>query len=84
VFLGGTTISLWMTDPAARAPRVTYDVDVVAEIITLAGYEAFAEELNRMMQLPVFDYGAEGALAGPDARDRVAAVTIPRLDRLIG
>ena len=24
VFLGGATIALWLTDPAARAPRVTY------------------------------------------------------------
>jgi hypothetical protein len=39
VFLGGATISLWTTDPAARTPRVTYDVDVVAEVVTLAGYE---------------------------------------------
>jgi hypothetical protein len=31
VFLGGATLGLWITDPAARAPRVTYDVDVVAE-----------------------------------------------------
>lgn len=205
VFLGGATISLWMTDPAARAPRVTYDVDVVAEVVTLAGYEAFqgelrnagfkedaesgvtcrwrhretglildavpAEprlagfggrwlqpavqaavehrlpsgtvirvvppvyllatkleafadrgnddclssrdfedaillvdsreelleelgrspddlrtyirgELSRIMQLPTFEYGVEGALTGPDARDRVQSVTIPRLRRL--
>jgi hypothetical protein len=47
VFLGAATISLWMTDPAARAPRVTYDVDVVAEVVTLASYEAFQVELRR-------------------------------------
>lgn len=35
-----------MTDPAARPPRVTYDVDVVAEVVTLAGYEAFQGELR--------------------------------------
>lgn len=29
VFLGGATIGLWITDRTARAPRVTYDVDVV-------------------------------------------------------
>jgi hypothetical protein len=32
VFLCGATVGLWITDPAARAPRVTYDVDVVAEV----------------------------------------------------
>lgn len=46
VFLGGATISLWTTDPGARAPRVTYDVDVVAEVVTLASYEAFQAELR--------------------------------------
>jgi hypothetical protein len=44
VFLGGATIGLWMTDPAAGAPRVTYDVDVVAEVLSLASYEAFQYE----------------------------------------
>ncbi len=47
VFLGGATIALWMTDPAAPAPRVTYDVDVVAEVATLAEYEEFQVELRR-------------------------------------
>lgn len=47
VFLGGSTITLWMTDPASREPRVTYDVDVVAEVVTLAQYEEFQAELRR-------------------------------------
>jgi hypothetical protein len=47
VFLGGATIGIWMTDPAARAPRITYDVDVVAEFVTLSGYEAFQNGLRR-------------------------------------
>jgi hypothetical protein len=46
VFLGGATIALWMSDPAARPPRVTYDVDVVAEVVTLAAYAAFQAELR--------------------------------------
>jgi predicted nucleotidyltransferase len=47
VFLGGATIGLWITDPTARAPRVTYDVDVVAEVVTLGAYEAFQTDLRR-------------------------------------
>jgi predicted nucleotidyltransferase len=47
VFLGGATIGIWITDPAARTPRVTYDVDVVAEVVTLGAYEAFQGELRR-------------------------------------
>jgi predicted nucleotidyltransferase len=47
VFLGGATIGLWITDPAARTPRVTYDVDVVAEVGTLGAYEEFQAELRQ-------------------------------------
>jgi hypothetical protein len=46
VFLGGATISLWLTDPAARPPRVTVDVDVVAEVVTLGSYERFQQDLR--------------------------------------
>lgn len=49
VFLGGATISLWLTDAAARAPRVTYDVDVIAvEVTTLGAYEAFQQRLRAL------------------------------------
>jgi hypothetical protein len=48
VFLGGATIVLWMTDPSARAPRVTYDVDVVAEVLTLSRYACFQEDLRKL------------------------------------
>jgi hypothetical protein len=47
-FLGGATIGLWITDPTARAPRVTYDVDVVAEVVTLGAYEAFQADMRRL------------------------------------
>lgn len=47
VFLGGATIGLWLTDQAARAPRVTFDVDVIAvEVTTLGAYEAFQRRLR--------------------------------------
>jgi hypothetical protein len=47
VFLGGATVGLWFTDPTARTPRVTYDVDVVADVTTLLAYEAFQADLRR-------------------------------------
>jgi predicted nucleotidyltransferase len=47
VFLGGASVDLWITDPTTRAPRVTYDVDVVIEVTTLAGYADFQEQLRR-------------------------------------
>lgn len=38
VFLGGASVELWITDPTTREPRMTYDVDVVIEVTTLAGF----------------------------------------------
>lgn len=32
VFVGGATVSLWITDPGAPPPRPTLDVDVVVEV----------------------------------------------------
>jgi hypothetical protein len=47
VFVGGATVGLWFTDPAARAPRITFDVDVVVEVTTLGAYERFQHQLRR-------------------------------------
>lgn len=47
VFLGGATVGLWFTDPAARGARATYDVDVVAEVTTLGAYARLQEDLRR-------------------------------------
>ncbi|MDP1524600.1 MAG: hypothetical protein Q8M20_02200 [Rhodocyclaceae bacterium] len=38
VFVGGCAAGLLMTDPAASMARVTYDVDLVAEVTALRGY----------------------------------------------
>jgi hypothetical protein len=46
VFLGGATVGLWSTDPAARPARVTLDVDVVAEVYSLGDYERFQAALR--------------------------------------
>lgn len=48
VFLGGATVGLWFTDPAARPPRATFDVDVVAEVVTLSAYADFQEQLRTL------------------------------------
>jgi len=36
-----------ITDPAAAAVRTTYDVDVIAEIISYADYVIFSERLRK-------------------------------------
>ncbi len=47
VFVGGCAVGLLMSDPAASLARVTFDVDLVAEVTALRGYHemeaAFAE-----------------------------------------
>ncbi|GAB3769734.1 hypothetical protein GCM10028818_06370 [Spirosoma horti] len=49
VFVGGATVSLYATDPAASEPRPTEDVDVVVEVAT---YAEFSRQLDdRLRQL---------------------------------
>jgi hypothetical protein len=47
VFLGGATVELWISDPAAPEVRPTDDVDVVVEVATRQGYLAFEQRLGR-------------------------------------
>ena len=46
VFVGGATIPLWITDPAAPPPRPTKDVDVIIEVATRSAYYAFEDRLR--------------------------------------
>lgn len=46
VFHGGATVGLWLSDPVGRAPRVTYDVDVVAEVTSIGAYASFQAALR--------------------------------------
>ncbi len=48
VFLGGASIVLWITDPAAPAPRPTKDVDVVVEVTSRTAFHAFEERLRAL------------------------------------
>ncbi len=45
-FVGGATVALWITDPAAPDPRVTKDVDLVAEVASRAAWYRFEERLR--------------------------------------
>ena len=38
VFVGGCAAGLLLTDPAAASARVTFDVDLLAEVAALPGY----------------------------------------------
>jgi predicted nucleotidyltransferase len=46
MFVGGASVGLWITDPAAPPPRPTKDVDVVVEVTTRLGYERFARRMR--------------------------------------
>jgi predicted nucleotidyltransferase len=46
VFLGGASIHLWITDPAAPATRATDDVDVISAITTRVDYYKLGERLT--------------------------------------
>ncbi|MGH2834130.1 MAG: nucleotidyl transferase AbiEii/AbiGii toxin family protein, partial [Solirubrobacteraceae bacterium] len=46
VFLGGASIHLWLSDPAAPATRATDDVDVISAITTRADYYRLGERLR--------------------------------------
>lgn len=46
VFVGGATVTLWMTDPAAAEPRPTKDVDVVVEVASRGAWHDFEARLR--------------------------------------
>jgi hypothetical protein len=41
VFVGGATLGLWITDPAAPEPRPTKDVDLIVEVASRGGFHEF-------------------------------------------
>jgi hypothetical protein len=48
VFVGGCAVDLLLTDPAAAAPRVTYDVDLLVQVAALPGYHAMEKQFSRL------------------------------------
>ena len=46
VFVGGATMTLWITDPAAPPPRPTKDVDVIVEVATRNAYYRFEDRMR--------------------------------------
>lgn len=46
VFVGGATVTLWITDPGAPPVRPTKDVDVVVEVTTRTAFHEFESRLR--------------------------------------
>lgn len=45
-FVGGATVALWITDPAAPEPRPTKDVDIVVEVASRLAWHDFEDRLR--------------------------------------
>lgn len=61
-FLGGAVMGLLVTDPAAREPRPTQDVDVIVEVTAKREYDFLEERLRQL--------GFENVMEGPICRFR--------------
>ena len=48
VFVGGATIALWISEPAAPPTRVTDDVDLICDAMTYAEYAALSERMRAL------------------------------------
>lgn len=48
VFIGGSVTGLLITDPAAAAPRPTFDIDAIAAIPSYGGYASFGNRLREL------------------------------------
>jgi predicted nucleotidyltransferase len=48
VLVGGCAAGLLFTDPAVAPARVTYDVDLLAEVAALSGYHQLEKEFSRL------------------------------------
>lgn len=68
VFVGGATIGLYLTDPAAPEPRFTYDVDVVTPVASRRAYNALEGKLR--------DAGHTPDPEGPICRWLIGGVTV--------
>ena len=49
VYLGGCATALFIDDPLSLDVRPTLDVDCITDVISLAQYHKFENELNKLM-----------------------------------
>ncbi len=47
VFLGGASIHVWITEPAAPIPRATVDVDVICAVASRPAFHRIEESLRK-------------------------------------
>lgn len=68
VFVGGSVVELYVTDPAADAPRYTLDVDVVIPVTTRAQFNALESRLRTA--------GYSQAPGGPICRWEIESILV--------
>ena len=79
VFVGGAVVGLLLTDPAAKEPRSTQDVDVVVEVGTTMDYYR--------LETTIRGQGFENVLEGPITRFRQSGLlldVIPTSEEVLG
>jgi hypothetical protein len=57
VFVGGATVTLWISDPGAPTVRPTKDVDVVVEVATRSAFHGFEARLRQRRFVEVQEDG---------------------------
>lgn len=81
IFVGGCAAGLLLTDPAAGLARVTYDVDLLAEVTALPGYHRLETEFSRL------GFKRDMAKDAPICRWRFGEVEVdlmPTVDSVLG
>lgn len=89
VFVGGATVTLWITDPGAPPVRPTKDVDGREELVDEVAHapadvrDYIGDELRALLAAPRFSDGLFGALRpDPGGQARADSVVMPRLTSL--
>ncbi len=80
-FVGGCATGLLVTDPAAAAPRVTYDVDVIVE---LASYAEYARLSKRLRGLGFSEDSSEGAPLCKWVSEGMKLDVMPTNEKILG
>jgi hypothetical protein len=81
VFVGGCVTTLLITDEAATAPRITLDVDAIAEITSYAEYADFG---NRLRALGFKEDTSEGAPLCRRTHGRTILDVMPLDEKILG
>lgn len=81
VFVGGATIALWITNPAAPPTRATGDVDLICDAISYIEYAALSA---RMRALSFSEDEASGVICRWQHPDGLVVDLMPQSEEVLG